>query len=93
MGVIAYGMDEVIRKRLDEMIQEGVVDTFPPKALPETPARAERLAGLVERRQAHVLKMLARAEKRTKAAQRALTKWRAKVNYYERQAARKTTGP
>lgn len=61
-----------------------------PTEAPES-SRAELSTALVEKRAAHAVKMMSRAEKRSKAAQRTLTKWREKVRYYERQAARRTT--
>lgn len=52
-------------------------------------ARKARLAGLVERRRQHALKMFARAEKRALAAAKTRAKWLAKVRYYERVAAKR----
>lgn len=94
-GCIAYGMGEIATAALREKIARGGVALFPPTTKEEAPkpSRAELSAVLVERRATHAARMLARAEKRTKAAQRALTKWREKVRYYERQAARKATKP
>lgn len=90
-GVIAYGMSDLATAALREKIARGEAELFPPTPKTEAPkpSRAELAAKVVERRAAHAVKMLVRAEKRTKAAQKALTKWREKVRYYERQAARK----
>ena len=90
-GVIAYGMGDIASELLREKIARGEIELFPPTKKAPKPSRAERTSELVEKRAAHAVKMLARAEKRSKAAQKALTKWRVKVNYYERQAARKVT--
>jgi hypothetical protein len=94
-GCIAYGMGEIATKALKEKIASGEIDLFPsaPTVSPTKPSRAELAAKVVEKRAAHAFKMMARAEKRSKAAQRALTKWREKVRYYERQAARRVAGP
>lgn len=89
-GVIAYGMGQIATAALKEKISRGEVNLFP-KAPSEKPSRAELTAKVVEKRAEHAAKMLVRAEKRAKAAQRALTKWRKKVGYYERQAARKVS--
>jgi hypothetical protein len=90
--LIAYGMDEVISARLTELIEDGAVETFPAAATPEKPSRAARVVSLVERRATHAAIMLLRAERKAKLAQRTLTKWRAKVRYYERTAAKKSGG-
>lgn len=98
MGVVAYGMDDVIRRALDGLLvlDPSRVDTFPPTPSPTdttpAPSRAERLAEVVERRARHAEKMLARAERRSKLAQKALIKWRQKARYYERVAAKRATG-
>jgi hypothetical protein len=91
-GCIAYGMGDIATAALQEKIALGEIRLFPPTPKVEAPkpSRAELAAKVVEKRAAHAVRMMTRAEKRTQAAQRALTKWRAKVNYYERQAARKT---
>lgn len=90
-GAIAYGMGEWVCQELDVLIGLHAVELFPPDApvTTERPSRAALTDALVERRAAHAARMLGRAEKRAKAAQRTLTKWRAKVRYYERAAARK----
>jgi len=92
--VSRYGLDHIIEGRLRDMIVLGQV-TYPMREAPveEDTATRRRAASeaLVTKRAAHAATMLARAEKRSKAAQRALTKWRAKVRYYERQAAKRAT--
>lgn len=92
-GVIAYGMGDLATAALKEKIARGEIPLFPPAstALALKPTRAQLSAVLVERRAAHAARMLARAEKKQKAAQRALTRWRKKVRYYEQQAAKKST--
>lgn len=87
----AYAMDRSIMAELEKRVAAGVIDTFDHvPAPPETkPSRAEISTKLVERRAAHAVKMLARAEKRAKAAQKRLSVWRKKVHYYERAAAKK----
>jgi hypothetical protein len=90
-GCIAYGMGDVATAQLKEKIVRGEIETFPPAPATPKPSRAELTAKTVEKRAMHAAKMLTRAEKRSKAAQRALTKWREKVRYYERQAAKKAT--
>jgi len=90
-GCIAYGMGEVAIAELERRISAGEIDTFPPKPRPAKPSRAELTSKTVEKRAAHAVSMLTRAEKRSKAAQRALTRWKKKVRYYERQAAKKAS--
>ena len=87
----AYAMDRLIMTALEGLVAEGKVETFPhePKTAPSKPTRAQRSTALVEKRAAHAVRMLTRAEKRAQSAQRTLAKWREKVRYYERQAARK----
>jgi len=85
----AYAMDRLIMAAIEGLIAEGKIETFPyePKL---TTKKAP--VNLVEKRAAHAVKMLSRAEKRAKAAQRTLTKWRTKVRYYEKQAAKRASG-
>lgn len=86
--VARYGLDAIIEAKLEEALAAGAVD-YPRRVEAPKPPRAVVMASLVEKRAAHAAKMLDKAEKRAKAAQRVLSKWRKKVNYYERQAARK----
>lgn len=88
----AYAMDRLILKELNAKLERGELDLTP--FAPDAPAPkavdlSRRRAALVEKRAAHAARMLARAEKRTKAAQRSLTKWRTKVRYYEKVAAKR----
>lgn len=96
----AYAMDRLIMKALEGLIAEGKVETFPyvsganPRSgggevrdSEASGAKGPRKLTLVEKRAAHAVKMLMRAEKRAQAAQRTLKKWRQKVRYYERVAA------
>lgn len=85
----AYAMDRLIMTALEGLIADGKAETFPYE--PETKTKRPPV-NLVEKRAAHAVKMLARAEKRAKAAQRTLTKWRTKVRYYEKQAAKRGSG-
>lgn len=89
---ISYAMGERVWKALDELISAGCcINTYPaapPK--PETP-RAERTAALVEKRAAHAAKMLAQAERRLKIAKTVHQRWRAKVSYYDRVAAKRSS--
>ena len=90
-GVVAYGMGDIASEMLKEKIARGEIELFAPTPKKETPkaSRAELSAKLVEKRATHAVKMMTRAEKRAKSAQRTLTKWREKVRYYERKAAAK----
>lgn len=81
----AYMLDDDIEARL-----RARSITFPTKApKPSKPSRSKLSAKLVEKRTLHAVAMMNRAEKRAKSAQRTLTKWREKVRYYERKAARR----
>jgi hypothetical protein len=93
-GCIAYGMGEVVIAELARRIATGEIELFPPTPKEEKPkpSRSELSRALVEKRAARAVRALVKAEKRAKAAQRTLTKWRTKVRYYERQAAKKA-GP
>lgn len=86
-----YAMDRLVVAELEKKIAEGAVDLFAPDPKEEAakPSRAEVSKKLVEKRAARAVKMLVRAERNAKAAQRALTRWRTKVRYYERVAARR----
>lgn len=88
----AYAMDRIIMIELEKLIRACAVDTFDHVPAPAVkPSRAEISTKLIERRAAHAVKMLTRAEKRAKAMQRVLTKWRTKVRYYERVAAKRSS--
>lgn len=87
-GVIAYGMDLFIMARLEELIAEGKVETFPAVERPKK-TRAEATAALVEKRARHAATMLARAERRLKIAKTVHRRWHEKVSRYERIAAKK----
>lgn len=91
MGVVAYGMGDIASEMLREKIAKNEIELFPPtvKEAAPKPSRSELSAKLVEKRASHAVKMMARAEKRAKSAQRTLTKWREKVRYYEKKAASK----
>ena len=82
-------MGDIAATALKEKITRGEIELFPPDPRAEAPkpSRSELAAKLIEKRAAHAVKMMGRAEKRSKAAQRTLTKWREKVRYYERKAA------
>jgi hypothetical protein len=54
------------------------------------PSREERAARLVEEREAHAREMLARAERRKKLADTVAKRWRKRVRYYERLAAKRS---
>jgi hypothetical protein len=87
----AYAMDRLIMTALEGLVAEGKVETFPYEPKPKKPKVPS--GALVERRAAHAVKMLTRSEKRAQAAQRTLSKWRQKVRYYERQAAKRGAAP
>lgn len=84
----AYVLDDRIEAVLRYELGEGRV-TYPKKQPVAKKSRAELSVALVEKRAAHAVKMLVRAEKRAKTAQRSLTKWRTKVRYYEKVAAKR----
>jgi hypothetical protein len=84
--ISAYVLDSNIQAALKPLVESGTV-TFPfPKP---KPTRAESSSALVEKRAAHAAKMLARAERRLKLARTVSAKWKAKVRYYERAAAKR----
>lgn len=85
----SYKMGELVVEELRAKIAAGLVDTFPPAPAAPKPSRAERTAELVEGRAAHAEKMLAKAERKLKLAKTVHARWRAKVSYYERVAARR----
>ena len=95
-GVIAYGMDEIAIDVLEEKIERGEVDVFPADPTPEAPPkktnRAEVMAKVVEKRAAHAMVMHKKSVTRLKRAKTIEEKWRKKVRYYERQAAKKGGG-
>lgn len=86
----AYAMDDLIMKKLNERLARGELDLSP--FMPDAPApkdpKAAR-ASLVEKRATHAVRMLVRAERREEAAKRVAAKWRAKVRYYEKVAAKR----
>lgn len=88
-GNASYKMGEITIERLRELIAEGKIETFPPEPPAPKPSRAEHLAEIVKLREEHAEKMLARAERRLKLAKTVHAKWRAKVSYYEKQAAKR----
>lgn len=85
----SYRMGDVVTERLRDLIARGIV--CPPRLAPPSPkpSRAERSAELVEKRAAHAAKMLANAERKLKLAKTVHARWRAKVSYYERVAAKR----
>lgn len=92
LGLIAYGIDDLAAEALAEKIAHGDVDTFPPDPKPEAPTktnRAEIMTKVVEKRETHALTMHRKALTRLKRAKTLEEKWRKKVRYYERQAAKK----
>jgi hypothetical protein len=89
MRNISYGMGEVAAKLLGKKIDREEIDTFPPDPKPKTPSRAAAMAEVVEKRAAHALAMHKKAATRLKRAKTLESKWRKKVAYYERQAAKK----
>jgi hypothetical protein len=92
-GNVSYGMGEIAVEQLGEKIERGEIDTFPPDAKPAPKKRrAEATAKSVEKREAHALAMHKKAVTRLKRAKTIEEKWRKKVRYYERQAAKKGVG-
>lgn len=87
----AYAMDRLILKELNERLARGDLELSAFK--PNTPVPKKDRSGqrgvLVEKRATHAVKMFARAEKKLKAAQRTASKWRTKVRYYEKVAAKR----
>jgi len=88
-GCVAYRMDAIAQATLKAKIEAGEIDLFPPGPPQAKPTRAEKATALVERRAAHAAKMLAECERNLQSVRRTLAKWRAKVRYYERTAAKK----
>lgn len=88
-SVLAYRQGDLVVKALRPLVAAGTVHTFPPAPAQPKPTRAERDARLVEKRAAHAVVMLRRAERRLKLAKTVQQRWSAKVRYYERQAAKR----
>lgn len=89
---ISYGMGEVATEMLREKIERGEIELFSPdlpKPAPPKPSRAEVMAKIVDKRAAHAMTMHKKAATRLKRAKTLEEKWRKKVRYYERQAAKK----
>lgn len=86
---IAYAMDRSAMQQLRVKIEQGEVRTFPSLPRGPRPTRAELTKTTVERRAAHAVTMLRRAERRLKIAKSVHRRWAKKVGYYERQAAKK----
>ncbi len=84
----AYKMDRLIMAELEARVAAGAVETFDFVA-PEKSSRAERNNKLVEKRAAHAVKMLAQYERKLKLVRTLHRKWKAKVQRYERIAAKK----
>jgi len=82
----AYVLDEQIQAALLPLLASGAVTL--PSLAPGKPRR-EKLAGLIEKRAEHSARMLLRAERRLKLARTIARKWKAKVTYYERAAAKR----
>lgn len=89
-GNISYGMGDLVTAELHEKIHLDEIDLepFAPDAPKKKITRAEATAKLVEKREAHALKMHKKALTRLKRAKTAEAKWRKKVAYYERKAAK-----
>lgn len=85
----SYRMGWLVIEQLRDLIASGSVNTYPPEPAEPKPSRAERSAELVERRAAHAAKMLAAAERKLKLAKTVHARWRTKVSYYERVAAKR----
>ena len=84
--ISAYVLDGLIQADLLALLASGSV------VLPMLPYRSERkiaLAKLVEKRAEHAVRMLVTAERRLKLARSLERKWKQKVSYYERSAAKK----
>ncbi len=91
MGNISYGMGEIATAKLRGKMARGEIELFPPDPKVEEPkrGRAEVMANVVEKRAAHAMSMHTRALTRLKRSKTIEAKWRKKVRYYERQAAKK----
>lgn len=89
-GCKAYGVGDLVREKLEQLIADGAVTVHAPKPVQKTP-RSKLAEALREKRAAHAETMLRRAEKRLKIAKTVQRRWAQKVRYYERVAARKAT--
>jgi hypothetical protein len=87
-NIRAYALDEHITAALKPLIESGAV-VVPTPAPVAKPSRVEATEALVEKRAAHAVKMLTKAERDVKRAKTREQKWRTKVRYYERVAARR----
>lgn len=85
----SYRMGWLVIEQLRGLIASGSVNIYPPEPAQPKPSRAERNAQLIEKRAAHAAKMLAAAERKLKLAKTVHARWRTKVSYYERVAAKR----
>lgn len=84
----AYALDAIIEERLRRLIEERP-DLLPP-AEPEPKRDPKvRTLGLVAKRRTKAIRMLELNEAKFRRAQALVRKWKRKVNYYERAAAKR----
>lgn len=88
---LAYAVDDRIVAALAADHARGVNLPYqaPPPAPHPAPSPDERRAALVARRHQHAAAMLAKNEKAFKLAQSRVQKWRKRVSYYEKVAAKR----
>jgi hypothetical protein len=89
----AYAIDHMITTELQALLNAGAVT--PSAAQVTEPAEPvsldSRRQELVRKREEHARKMLSKNERQLKAAQARVQKWRGKVRYYEKSAAKRGT--
>lgn len=92
--VLTYTIDYKIEERLREALDIGLL-SYPKREMPtEEEVAAQKKAAndaRIEQRAAHAARMLAQASTRLKRAKTIERKWRAKVQRYERIAAKRGT--
>ena len=84
-----YDVDVAIWKALDEKFVSNPELRPMPALLPTPLSRDEKRRKLVEARALQAIRMLEKNELKLKRAQKLVTKWRLKVRYYDRAAAKK----
>jgi hypothetical protein len=84
----AYAVDDAIFAALVPLIETEQVIIPRPQPRPPAPTKRQQLAAVVTARAEHAFTMHARAKSRLARARTLERKWREKVRYYERKAAK-----
>jgi hypothetical protein len=85
----AYAVDHEIMKQLQQRIDDGLYVPAQAEASPTAPSRAERAERRKAEREAHARRMFELHQKKLTREQKLVRKWKQKVTYYEKQAAKR----